>query len=109
MLGEALGPREAILGRGGRLRPASGELRRPGRDVPPCKYGITEAVRDFVSRSASSCCTPTAPPDPPAVLERRSRLAEAATASGRVRLATAEQIGDAQALERVFEQAVAEG
>jgi DNA ligase 1 len=42
-------------------------------------------------------------------LERRSHLAEAVTISERVRLATAEQVGDTQALERMFEQAVAEG
>jgi DNA ligase-1 len=42
-------------------------------------------------------------------LERRTHLAEAITVSDRVRLATAEEVGDTQALERVFEAAVAEG
>jgi DNA ligase-1 len=42
-------------------------------------------------------------------LERRSRLAEAITPSARLRLTTAEQVSDEAALERVFEQAVAEG
>jgi DNA ligase 1 len=42
-------------------------------------------------------------------LERRSRLAEAITPSPRLRLTSAEQVSDEAALERVFEQAVAEG
>ena len=113
LLGEALGPREAILeGEVVAFDPASGEL-RPFQDVMfrRRKYGITEAVRDF---PVSLFCFELLYADGADLtrlpyLERRSRLAEAVTASGRVRLATAEQIGDAQALERVFEQAVAEG
>jgi DNA ligase-1 len=42
-------------------------------------------------------------------LERRARLAEAVTVSERLRLTTAEQVDEEAALERLFEQAVAEG
>jgi DNA ligase 1 len=42
-------------------------------------------------------------------LERRAALDKAITASDRVRLTTAEQVSDEPALERMFEQAVAEG
>jgi DNA ligase-1 len=42
-------------------------------------------------------------------LERRAALAEAITTAPRLRLATAEQVDDEAEMERVFEQAVAEG
>jgi DNA ligase-1 len=113
LLGESLKPREAILeGEVVAFDPASGEL-RPFQDVMfrRRKYGIAEATKDF---PVSMFCFEllyadgtdlTRLPYP----ERRARLAEAITPSARLRLATAEQVGDEAALERVFEQAVAEG
>jgi DNA ligase-1 len=113
LLGQALGPREAILeGEVVAFDPASGEL-RPFQDVMfrRRKYGISEAVRDF---PVSMFCFELLYADGDDLtglpyLERRSRLAEAVSTSERVRLATAEQVSDEQALERIFEQAVAEG
>jgi DNA ligase-1 len=108
-----LRPREAILeGEVVAFDPASGEL-RPFQDVMfrRRKYGITQAVRDY---PVSLFCFDllyadgqdlTRLPYP----ERRARLTQAITPSARLRLATAEQVSDEQALERVFEQAVAEG
>jgi DNA ligase-1 len=113
LLDQVLGPREAILeGEVVAFDPASGEL-RPFQDVMfrRRKYGITEAVRDF---PVSMFCFELLYADGTDLtrlpyLERRARLAEAVTASERLRLTTAEQVSDEQALERVFEQAVAEG
>jgi DNA ligase-1 len=113
LLDQALGPREAILeGEAVAFDPASGEL-RPFQDVMfrRRKYGITEAVRDF---PVSLFCFELLYADGTDLtrlpyLERRARLAEAITPSARLRLATAEQVGDEPALERMFEQAVAEG
>jgi DNA ligase 1 len=113
LLAEHLGPREAILeGEVVAFDPASGEL-RPFQDVMfrRRKYGITEAVRDF---PVSMFCFELLYADGQDLtrlpyLERRAALAEALTPAPRLRLATAEQVGDTQALERVFEQAVAEG
>jgi DNA ligase 1 len=113
LLGQALGPREAILeGEVVAFDPASGEL-RPFQDVMfrRRKYGITEAVHDF---PVSMFCFELLYADGTDLtrlpyLERRTHLAEAITVSDRVRLATAEEVGDTQALERVFEAAVAEG
>jgi DNA ligase 1 len=113
LLDRSLGPREAILeGEVVAFDPASGEL-RPFQDVMfrRRKYGITEAVSDF---PVSMFCFELLYTDGTDLtrlpyLERRARLAEAVTASERLRLTTAEQVSDEQALERVFEQAVAEG
>src|SRR5215217_638777 len=113
MLAEGLGPREAILeGEVVAFDPASGEL-RPFQDVMfrRRKYGISDAVRDF---PVSMFCFELLYADGTDLtrlpyLERRARLAEAVTPSARLRLATAEQVDDEAALERVFEQAVAEG
>jgi DNA ligase-1 len=113
LLDQSLGPREAILeGEVVAFDPASGEL-RPFQDVMfrRRKYGITEAVSDF---PVSMFCFELLYADGTDLtrlpyLERRARLAEAVTASERLRLTTAEQVSDEQALERVFEQAVAEG
>jgi DNA ligase 1 len=113
LLDESLGPREAILeGEVVAFDPASGEL-RPFQDVMfrRRKYGITEAVSDY---PVSLFCFELLYADGTDLtrlpyLERRARLAEAVTASPRLRLATAEQVDDEQALETVFEAAVAEG
>ena len=113
LLDESLGPREAILeGEVVAFDPASGEL-RPFQDVMfrRRKYGIGEAVHDF---PVSMFCFELLYADGADLtrlpyLERRSRLADAVTASERLRLTTAEQVGDEAALERVFQQAVAEG
>jgi DNA ligase 1 len=113
LLDESLGPREVILeGEVVAFDPASGEL-RPFQDVMfrRRKYGITEAVSDF---PVSMFCFELLYADGTDLtrlpyLERRARLAEAITPSPRLRLATAEQVDDEAALERVFEAAVAEG
>jgi DNA ligase-1 len=113
LLGRALKPREVILeGEVVAFDPASGEL-RPFQDVMfrRRKYGISEAVKDFPVSLFSFELLYADGEDLTRLpyLERRARLAEAVTASERVRLTTAEQVSDTQALERVFEQAVAEG
>jgi DNA ligase-1 len=113
LLDKSLGPREAILeGEVVAFDPASGEL-RPFQDVMfrRRKYGINEAVSDF---PVSMFCFELLYADGTDLtrlpyLERRARLAEAIIPSERLRLTTAEQISDDPALERVFEQAVAEG
>ena len=113
LLSESLGPREVILeGEVVAFDPASGEL-RPFQDVMfrRRKYGISDAVRDF---PVSMFCFELLYADGADLtrlpyLERRARLAEAVTPSARLRLTTAEQVGDEPALEAVFEQAVAEG
>jgi DNA ligase 1 len=113
LLDKSLGPREVILeGEAAAFDPASGEL-RPFQDVMfrRRKYGITEAVRDF---PVSLFCFELLYADGQDLtrlpyLERHARLAEAVTVSERLRLATAEQVDDEAALERLFEQAVADG
>jgi DNA ligase 1 len=113
LLQEHLGPREAILeGEVVAFDPASGEL-RPFQDVMfrRRKYGITEAVSDY---PVSMFCFELLYADGADLtrlpyLERRAALAEAITTSPRLRLTTAEQVDDEPELERVFEQAVAEG
>jgi DNA ligase 1 len=113
LLDRAVGPREVILeGEVVAFDPASGEL-RPFQDVMfrRRKYGITEAVRDF---PVSMFCFELLYADGQDLtrlpyLERRAALDKALTASDRVRLATAAQVSDEPALERMFEQAVAEG
>ena len=113
LLDQSLGPREAILeGEVVAFDPASGEL-RPFQDVMfrRRKYGITEAVSDY---PVSLFCFELLYADGTDLtrlpyLERRARLAEAVTPSARLRLTTAEQVSDEQALERVFQAAVAEG
>jgi DNA ligase 1 len=113
LLAQSLGPREVILeGEVVAFDPASGEL-RPFQDVMfrRRKHGISEAVRDF---PVSMFCFELLYADGTDLtrlpyLERRARLAQAITPSARLRLTTAEQVDDEQTLERVFEQAVAEG
>jgi DNA ligase-1 len=113
LLKTGITPREAILdGELVAFDPASGDL-RPFQDVMfrRRKYGITEAVRDV---PVSLFCFEllyadgqdlTRQPYP----TRRAHLAEAVTTSERLRLATAEQVDDEAALERMFEQAVTDG
>jgi DNA ligase 1 len=113
LLDQSLGPREAILeGEVVAADPASGEL-RPFQDVMfrRRKYGIAQATKDF---PVSMFCFELLYADGTDLtrlpyLERRARLAEAITPSPRLRLTTAEQVGDEAALEATFEQAVAEG
>jgi DNA ligase 1 len=113
LLQEHMGPREAILeGEVVAFDPASGDL-RPFQDVMfrRRKYGITEAVSDY---PVSMFCFELLYADGTDLtrlpyLERRAALAEAITTAPRLRLATAEQVDDEAELERVFEQAVAEG
>jgi DNA ligase-1 len=113
LLGQSLRPREVILeGEVVAADPVSGEL-RPFQDVMfrRRKHGITEAVSEY---PVSLFCFDLLYADGTDLtrlpyLERRARLTEAITPSARLRLATAEQVSDETALERVFEQAVAEG
>jgi DNA ligase 1 len=113
LLAKHLQPREAILeGEVVAFDPASGEL-RPFQDVMfrRRKYGITEAVSDY---PVSMFCFELLYADGTDLtrlpyLERRAALAEAITPAPRLRLATAEQVDDEAEMERVFEQAVAEG
>jgi DNA ligase-1 len=113
LLQEHLQPREVILeGEVVAFDPASGEL-RPFQDVMfrRRKYGITEAVSDY---PVSMFCFELLYADGTDLtrlpyLERRAALAEAITTAPRLRLATAEQVDDEAEMERVFEQAVAEG
>ena len=92
--------------------PASGEL-RPFHEVMyrRRKYGITEAAAQV---PVSLFCFDLLYADGEDLtrlgyLQRRERLAAAVTASGPLRLATAEQVTDVARLDAVFEQAVADG
>jgi len=113
VLDAGLGPRAVILeGEVVAFDPASGEL-RPFQEVMfrRRKYGIAEAVRDV---PVSLFCFELLYADGTDLtrlpcLERRARLAQAITGSARLRLATAEQVGDEAGLEALFGQAVAEG
>jgi DNA ligase 1 len=113
LLDQNLQPREVILeGEVVAFDPASREL-RPFQDVMfrRRKYGITEAVSDY---PISMFCFELLYADGTDLtrlpyLERRAALAEAISPSPRLRLATAEQVSDEAGLERMFEQAVAEG
>ncbi len=113
LLDAGLGPREAILeGELVAADPASGEL-RPFQEVMfrRRKHGIAEAVRDV---PVSLFCFDLLYADGQDLtrlpyLERRARLEGAVTLSPRLRLATAEQVSSEEALEALFEQAVADG
>ncbi|HJU00428.1 MAG TPA: ATP-dependent DNA ligase [Actinomycetes bacterium] len=106
-------PREAILeGEVVAVDPASGEL-RPFQDVMfrRRKHGIAEATKDV---PVSLFCFELLYADGEDLtglpyLERRARLAAAVSPGERIRLATAEQVSDADALETLFQQAVADG
>jgi DNA ligase-1 len=113
LLGTALKPAEAILeGEVVAADPASGEL-RPFQEVMfrRRKHGIAEAARDV---PVSLFCFDMLYADGEDLtrlpyLERRSRLEQAIELSPRLRLATAEQVSSEEALEAMFEQAVADG
>jgi DNA ligase 1 len=113
VLGAGLGPPEAILeGEVVAADPASGEL-RPFQEVMyrRRKHGITEAVSDV---PVSLFCFDLLYADGQDLtrlpyLERRARLEQAIVPSPRLRLATAEQVTSVEALEALFEQAVADG
>ena len=113
VLDAGLGPHEAILeGELVAFDPASGEL-RPFHEVMyrRRKYGITEAIDEV---PVSLFCFDLVYADGQdltrlAYLQRRERLAAAITPSARLRLATADQVSDVQALEAMFTQAVADG
>jgi DNA ligase 1 len=113
VLEAGLGPREAIIeGELVAFDPAAGEL-RPFQEVMfrRRKHGITEAIRDV---PVSLFCFEllyadgedlTRMPYP----QRRAMLAEAITASDRLRLTTATEVTTPTALDAVFEQAVTDG
>ncbi len=113
LLEAGLAPREAILeGEVVAADPASGEL-RPFQEVMfrRRKHGIAEAVRDV---PVSLFCFDLLYADGQDLtrlphLERRARLAQAVTLSPRLRLSTAEQVSSVEALEALFDQAVADG
>ena len=113
ILGAGLRPREAILeGEVVAADPESGEL-RPFQEVMfrRRKHGITEAVRDV---PVSMFCFDLLYADGEDLtrlpyLERRARLEQAVTVADQLRLSTAQQVSDADALEAFFEQAIADG
>ncbi len=112
-LDAGLGPREAILeGEVVAHDPASGDL-RPFHEVMyrRRKHGITEAIGEV---PVSMFCFDLLYADGEDLtrlpyLRRRERLAAAVTPSATLRLATAEEVGDIDAMEAMFEQAVADG
>ncbi len=113
LLEAGLQPREAILeGEVVAADPDSGEL-RPFQEVMYRRrvYGIAEAVRDV---PVSMFCFDLLYADGQDLtrlpyLERRARLAQALTLSPQLRLTTAAQVSDVEALEAAFQQAVADG
>ncbi len=113
ILGAGLRPHEAILeGEVVAADPESGEL-RPFQEVMfrRRKHGITEAVRDV---PVSMFCFDLLYADGEDLtrlpyLERRARLEQAVTVADQLRLSTAQQVSDADALEAFFEQAIADG
>jgi DNA ligase-1 len=113
LLRAGLRPREAILeAEVVATHATSGEL-RPFQEVMyrRRKYGIEEAMQEV---PVSMFCFDLLYVDGEDLtnlpyLERRERLRDAITPSDRLRLATAEQVADAPALEGVFTQSVADG
>jgi DNA ligase 1 len=113
LLDKGLGPRQAILeGEVVAADPVSGEL-RPFQEVMHRrrKHGIAEAIQEW---PVSLFCFDllyadgqdlTRLPYP----ERRARLEAAVTPTPGLRLATAEQVNDPEALELFFDQAIADG
>ena len=113
LLEAGLQPREAILeGEVVAADPDSGELRPFQEVMYRCRvYGIAEAVRDV---PVSMFCFDLLYADGQDLtrlpyLERRARLAQALTLSPQLRLTTAAQVSDVEALEAAFQQAVADG
>lgn len=113
LLSDGLGPGDVILeGEVVATDPLSGEL-RPFQEVSfrRRKHGIAEAAGEV---PVSLFCFDLLYADGEDLtrlpyLERRARLERAVTTSARLRLATAEQVGDAAALETLFQAAVADG
>jgi len=113
VLDAGLGLREAILeGEVVAFDPASGDL-RPFHEVMyrRRKYGITEAIGEV---PVSLFCFDLLYADGEDLTrldyaQRRERLATAITPSATLRLATAEEVADVQALDAIFDQAVADG
>jgi DNA ligase 1 len=113
LLGTGLGPRQAILeGEVVAADPVSGEL-RPFQEVMHRrrKHGIAEAIGEW---PVSLFCFDLLYADGQDLtrlpyLERRARLEAAVTPAPRLRLATAEQVHDPEALELFFDQAIADG
>ncbi len=113
LLRVGLGASEAILeGEVVAFDPASGEL-RPFQDVMyrRRKYGIAEAVTEV---PVSMFCFDLLYADGQDLtrlpyLERRARLEQAITLSEQLRLTSAKEISEVDALEAWFEQAVADG
>jgi DNA ligase-1 len=113
LLDAGLRPVEVILeGEVVAFDPDSAEL-RPFHEVMYRRrtHGITEAIDEV---PVSLFCFDLLYDDGQDLtglgyLRRRERLAAAVTASARLRLATAEQVGDVTALEALFDQAVADG
>ena len=113
LLQAGLGPREAILeGEVVAYDAAAGEL-RPFQEVMfrRRKHGIAEAARDvpvglfcFELLYADGQDLTNLP-----YLDRRARLAEAVTLSDRLRLTTALEVTTPEALDAMFDQAVADG
>jgi DNA ligase-1 len=113
VLNAGLGPGEAILeGELVAFDPASGDL-RPFHEVMyrRRKHGITEAVDEV---PVSLFCFDMLYVDGVDLTrlsysQRRERLAAAITPSARLRLATAQEVGDIEGLDAMFDQAVADG
>jgi DNA ligase 1 len=113
VLEAGLGLREAILeGEVVAFDPASGDL-RPFHEVMyrRRKYGITEAIGEV---PVSLFCFDLLYADGEDLTrleyaQRRERLATAITPSATLRLATADEVADVEALDAIFEQAVADG
>jgi DNA ligase-1 len=113
LLDEGLRARDAILeGEVVAFDPASGEL-RPFHEVMyrRRKHGITEAVAEV---PVSLFCFDLLCVDGEDLTRlpypaRRERLEAIITPSARLRLATAERVGDVERLEAMFERAVADG
>ena len=113
LLAGGLGPRQAILeGEVVAADPVSGEL-RPFQEVMHRrrKHGIAEAIQEW---PVSLFCFDLLYADGTDLtrlpyLERRARLEAAVRPSPRLRLATAEQVHDPEALELFFDQAIADG
>jgi DNA ligase-1 len=113
VLNAGLGPREAILeGELVAFDPASGDL-RPFHEVMyrRRKHGIAEAVNQV---PVSLFCFDLLYVDGLDLTgldyrQRRERLAAAITPSATLRLATADEVADVDAMEAIFNQAVADG
>jgi len=113
LLDQGLGPRQVILeGEVVAADPASGEL-RPFQEVMHRrrKHGIAEAIDEW---PVSLFCFDLLYADGDDLTrlpyrDRRARLEAAVTPSPRLRLSTAAEVDNPEALERFFDQAIADG